>query len=41
MITFIRGEVWKTGPDFIVVDTGDQGLKVLCPPGYCIEYARR
>ncbi len=32
MITFIRGEVWKSGPDFVVVDTGDQGIKVLCPP---------
>jgi len=31
MITFIRGEVWKNGPDFVVVDTGDQGIKVLCP----------
>lgn len=32
MIAFIRGEVWKVGPDFVVVDTGDQGVKVLCPP---------
>jgi Holliday junction resolvasome RuvABC DNA-binding subunit len=31
VIAFIRGEVWKTGPDFVVVDTGDQGIKVLCP----------
>ena len=31
MIAFIRGEVWTTGPDFVVVDTGDQGVKVLCP----------
>ncbi len=37
MITFIRGEVWKTGPDFIVVDTGDQGLKVLCPPATALS----
>lgn len=32
MIAFIRGEIWKSGPDFVVVDTGDQGIKVLCPP---------
>jgi len=32
VITFIRGEIWKSGPDFVVVDTGDQGIKVLCPP---------
>jgi len=31
VITFIRGEIWKSGPDFVVVDTGVQGIKVLCP----------
>ncbi len=36
MIAFIRGEVWKTGPDFVVVDTGDQGVKVLCPAASAI-----
>ena len=37
MITFIRGEVWKSGPDFVVVDTGDQGIKVLCPPATALS----
>lgn len=37
MITFIRGEVWKSGPDFVVVDTGDQGVKVLCPPATALS----
>ncbi len=37
MITFIRGEVWKSGPDFVVVDTGNQGLKVLCPPATALS----
>jgi holliday junction DNA helicase RuvA len=37
VITFIRGEVWKTGPDYVVVDTGDQGIKVLCPPAAAIS----
>jgi Holliday junction DNA helicase RuvA len=37
VITFIRGEVWKSGPDFVVVDTGDQGVKVLCPPATALS----
>jgi Holliday junction DNA helicase RuvA len=37
VITFIRGEVWKSGPDFVVVDTGDQGIKVLCPPATALS----
>ncbi len=37
MITFIRGEVWKSGPDFVVIDTGDQGIKVLCPPATALS----
>jgi Holliday junction DNA helicase RuvA len=37
MISFIRGEVWKSGPDFVVVDTGDQGIKVLCPPATALN----
>lgn len=37
MISFIRGEVWKSGPDFVVVDTGDQGIKVLCPPATALS----
>lgn len=37
MITFIRGEVWKSGPDFVIVDTGDQGIKVLCPPATALS----
>lgn len=36
MITFIRGEIWKSGHDFVVIDTGDQGIKVLCPPATAI-----
>lgn len=32
MIAFVRGEVWKTGPDHLVVDTGSKGMKVNCPP---------
>lgn len=37
MIAFIRGEVWKSGPDFLVVDTGDQGIKVLCSPATALS----
>jgi Holliday junction DNA helicase RuvA len=37
VITFIRGEVWKSGPDFVVIDTGDQGIKVLCPPATALS----
>ncbi len=37
MITFIRGVVWKSGPDFVVIDTGDQGIKVLCPPATALS----
>lgn len=32
MISFVRGEVWKVGPDYLVVDTGTSGMKVNCPP---------
>ena len=32
MIAFIRGEVWKTGVDHLVVDSGTHGMKVHCPP---------
>jgi Holliday junction DNA helicase RuvA len=37
VITFIRGVVWKSGPDFVVIDTGDQGIKVLCPPATALS----
>jgi Holliday junction DNA helicase RuvA len=37
VIAFIRGEVWKSGPDFLVVDTGDQGIKVLCSPATALS----
>jgi holliday junction DNA helicase RuvA len=32
MISFVRGQVWKVGPDHLVVDTGTSGMKVSCPP---------
>lgn len=31
MISFVRGEVWQVGPDFLIVDAGATGLKVHCP----------
>ena len=37
MIAFIRGEVWKSGPDFVIIDTGEQGVKVLCPPATALS----
>ena len=32
VISFVRGEVWKVGSDYLVVDTGTNGMKVNCPP---------
>lgn len=31
MISFVRGEVWQVGSDFLIVDGGATGLKVHCP----------
>ena len=31
MISFVRGEVWQVGSDYLVIDSGATGLKVHCP----------